>query len=207
MKSHIYILFMLLALTSCKKKVDCAAFDGTLLYSWFPYKEGETYYYSNSDGDRDTMIIADVSETGPHKIEYETGLNSKHKFCDIRGVITSQKDKNRAGLLSMFVQHVVEGNDGTGNSIQFSFKSAYLVTFGANGTDMGELVNQGTPSFEMERLPILTVNGKDFTDVLVISVTRDMIAESGKLDKIYIAKGHGFIGYRSYPDKKEFWIQ
>lgn len=209
-----YIVLSLLVLSSilysscdpCTRRVNCPAFDGTFLFGWFPYgEEGKTFYFSDGTS-TDTLIIDQITQTEPYRIEYQTGYGKRESdYCDISGSISSKVDDLHPGWLPVIIKHVES------NSIYYGDVSVYITI----GEYEMEFYLSGDDPYDVRQRSIYTatkfdqveVNGNNYDNVFIVTTVDPSVAAQQKIDKLYLAKGKGILGYRTYTDQKEHWLQ
>lgn len=207
-----YIALSLLVLSSilyascdpCTRRVSCPAFDGTFLFGWFPYGElNKTFYFS--DGiDTDTLIIDQITQTEPHRIEYTTGYHGREEFCDIKGTTTSKTDAQRPDLINMRMEHVISDGEGYGGEYAELRFNSYFVQLDVYDY---ELTGVRGAKYTGTKFNIVEINGVNYENVLIVSTEDTAIAAQQKIDKMYFVKGKGILGYRTYPAQREYWLQ
>lgn len=200
-------VFATILLLSCKTKIDCPAFDNTVLNAWFPYQEGQTIYFTSEPQRIDTLSIAKVSATGPHTIEYGARGNEKGYKCDVQGLITSTADYGEhPGWVALRVQHYQEPpktGSYTYNGIKLNFRGV---------ADVELFPNDGFFTLQDEQRTIVKytdfeINGNVYGEVCAINTIDKVLAEKEGVDVLYIAKGVGIVGYKTYPDGALYSLQ
>lgn len=215
MKNRI-ILILLLASSllysscdPCTKRVNCPAFDGGLLYSWFPYAEiGKSIYFATTTGNSDTIIIEHITETESYRFETKTGYGNIEQFCDVKGTIDSKTETAHPGWARLNIIHYISNEEEHGAAyIEFTFNN-YRLKINVDGDDLSEVYSQyGANKYTSTMFNILEHNGTNYNNVFVINTLDTNIAKAQKIDKFYIAKGKGIIAYRNYATQQEYWIQ
>jgi hypothetical protein len=202
MKRVIYLLILVL-ITGCNPDgvtlhtQECPGYDNGFFAQWFPYNTGDVYYFSDSSGARDTLAIDTVIRTAPYKIEEKPdGVN---EACFSEGIIRSYNrySSTRASRASLEIKH--ELNGGMGNDVVFISFNKLSIHAKITNYDITNLSWTDTAAHQMERAATVTVNGRTFNEVVIITTTDAGVAANDGVDKLYIAKGKGIVAYRKYP--------
>lgn len=211
MKNIIIVTIALLIVSTntscdpCTKHMECPAHDGTLLFSWFPYKVDNTYYFKDTAGDIDTLVIGSVDQTDAYEFDYKTGMNYRERFCEVKGTINSRSGKNYPGLLQFHVTHFEE-REYESNVLELSFYGSYLASVATEGTSITDRGSSST-AFNYQVFDQYELDGITYNDLFLISTKDTSKAAYQGVDKIYIVKEKGVIGYRTYPDGREYRLQ
>lgn len=214
MKSF-YTLFALVIVTVissscndiCTKRVDCPAYDGSFLYSWFPYtdKNNNTFVFEDADGNREVLTIDDITATEPYKLVYESGMNRPHRDCEVNGTISSKKTGSKGLLFNLIDAQSLDNSSDYEYGITLQFRNMYLRL---KQGEEDQLENTASRKwYQFDSYNTISLNGKNYNETLLVSIKDSADAKSHTMDQLYIAKGHGIVGYRTYPDLKEFWLQ
>ncbi len=206
MWKQIFILAVVasVAFASCKRTLHCWAFDPVFFDRWFPYKEGDTRYFSNNDGGRDTLHIQQPDYSPAHTVEYR--INGKKEECDIYGTITSQSDKSHPGWLKMYIHYRDDFNKTYNNEAVVVELNNFEVSLKLSGTDIVKVIDRSEPAkFTLTNHGNIELNGKLYGNTYEITMI-DTAALVG-IGKIYFSEGQGIVAYRSYPDGKDYFIE
>lgn len=192
-------LILVITISACKRTKTCPAFDDSTLNTWFPYEIGVTYKFISSDGRQETLVIEQENYSQPHEIENR--LWGKKYYCNINGERKTATGSVVQGQIPLRLFHVVEIDYS--NLIDVTFRTMDKpISLADNGE---QLVLTGNGSgYSIENFDVWNTNGRDYRNITDITVQDD---EAGKIgmDKIYIAKGAGIVGYRTYPEGREYW--
>lgn len=209
---HTLLYLLLLMLSSmlytscapCTKKAECPAFQGTQMFGWFPYKQGDSYYFKTNNGATDTLSIREVKQTQAYQFTYKTGMNYKEKYCEVEGSIAGyKKDTTRPRWLGIYVHEVEEG-EMYQKSFSMSFRFTSVIGLATDSTN--KLTAKGGGYYGKE-VSEMQINGNVYKNVLDIYATDTVNAAKYRMDRMIIVKTIGIIGYRSYPDSVEYWLQ
>lgn len=207
-----YIVLSLLVLSSilytscdpCTRRVSCPAFDGTFLFGWFPYAEQNKTFYFSDGTNRDTLIIDQITQTEPHRIEYRTGYSSKEQYCNIFGTISSKVDEVHPGWLPVIVSHYISNEEYYGREYASITIGRYNVELGISDNEPNDVYGN---SYTVTKFEVVEINGITYDNAFIISTEDTATARQQEIDKLYLVKGKGILGYRTYPDLKEYWLQ
>lgn len=199
---------------SCTDTTNCPAFDGSTLYTWFPYQEGDIYYFSGSNGDMDTLVIGTMQKTDAYTVtQSRSPFKHAKEYCEISGTVTSAKDNAATphpGWINMYVRHHISGNDQLDNNfmaLSFDYsknEGGVYVQFNATN-ELATLFNSGM--FDLTTYDHADLNNRSYNHVRLIEPNTEPYRSLCKMDKLYIARDMGVIGYRTYPDLVEYWLQ
>lgn len=206
MWKQIFILALVasVSLASCKRTLHCWAFDPVFFDRWFPYQEGDTRYFSNKDGGRDTLHIRELHHSPAHTVEYMT--NGKRKECDIHGTITSQSDTSHPGWLKMYIHYQDDFNKIYNNEVVVVELNNLEVSLKLSGTDIVRVIDHSEPArFTLANHGNIELNGKLYGNTYEITMI-DTAALEG-IGKIYFSEGQGIVAYRSYPGGRDYFVE
>lgn len=188
-------------LAGCYKHTECPAYSDTLLDNWFPYTDGAMYYFSSSAGQTDTMKIAPVYKSEGHVARWRAGRGETH--CGIEANVQSYAGYDYPGWVHLFVVHQVsEPQTGETAIVYFKFKdvSAKLKATTELQTEIGG-------DYKVTALQNIPLNGITYNDVRLLEPVTNQVSVNTKIDKVFIARGKGVIGYRTYPAGEEYWVK
>lgn len=208
--SVLLVTLLLGIFPACKKKQpigQCPVFDETTLNTWFPYtNSGRTYTFANNTGGTQVLTIKSYSSSFRRTITPSVGFEQGIPYCLAEGYIFS--DTTAPNSISLYIAHLIERfDDGRlSNGILFQFNTFHYAPM---------MVSDHTPTVSQEsqwgivseQKPTLTTPNHSYTDVLALTFTDSSRTAKAKADQLYIAKGYGIVGYRTYPDHKEYWLQ
>lgn len=189
-------------LASCYQYTTCPAFDRSLVDAWFPYEEKKVHYFSAANGQTDTMVIGHVNQTSEYIIRHKGSLfGTRRQQCEIFGTIDA--DKSRATWLNMHIRHTIMDKYNNGvESVNLRFKGMDMKL---QAGDLQAPLDQA--SYRVTVLENMSLNDVSYEELRLIEPQNTDIAKSAGIDKLYIARGKGFIGYRTCPAKTEYWLK
>ncbi|MEZ5017984.1 MAG: hypothetical protein R2800_13075 [Flavipsychrobacter sp.] len=214
MKYYLYLVtIIVISITNyscndiCTKRVDCHAFDGTLLYSWFPYNEKDKTFYFSDGNDTDTLIIDEIDNSTAYKLEYNSRYGEE-KHCDIKGNIKSLAAPKFNGGIPLDITHYESDVDLMGfEYLEISFKKSRFYLWPEDGGFKKAATTSGfSKEHSLTSFDVINLNNKTYNNVILVTLVQGSTT-TYNIDKVYIAKGQGVIGYRTYPDQKEYWLQ
>lgn len=195
------LLFSVLAMSCYQdKQKDCPAYDPSFLFSWFPYDTvGSEYLFINDSGYREKIASNRVVCGTAYEV-------SERAACDVWGYIQliskdrSTKEGDYVPVLN--INHSNEGPRGI-DVCNFNFGN-FSVAFKVQNNDILDVLD--STSYQLEKHSNYTYHGKTYDKVVEVTYLLSS-AKSNPLDKVYIAKGHGLIGYRAYPSGVASWLE
>ena len=207
MKRILYVVAMLLA-TGCDPdgptiyRQDCPGYSDPFLAEWFPYEKGRSYYFAGSDGSRVTLTIDSTFRTPPFTIDEK--LDGNDEGCYAEGMIYTRKkyDTTQPEQAYFYIRHELSGVPGK-NVVFLTFNKFSIVPVTTN-SEISGLNWTDTSTHILSNAGTATINGKVFNNVTTISVTDPGRAAYTGIDRLYIAKGIGVAGYRTYPAGVEY---
>lgn len=198
------LFFPLIIFTACRQEEVCNAFDPTLLNNWFPYQQGISYSFISSDGSREVLVIDEVDFTEKRVVDH--GFSPGYTgTCDVHGKLIALTDKNKPDEMGMSLEHSQMFAGATSGYVALEFHNSANILLDAKENDLGGKHERGRNFFSTQVYSSMNANDRTYNDVIEISITNDEEAERAELDKIYISRGEGIIGYSTYPAGKEFW--
>jgi|GEM_PF-3322905 len=209
MKYKFSILALLTAVlfAACDKKTNCPAFDDSVLKSWFPYETGVTYKFMNSDGRQEHFTITEEDYSEEHEIVNRFG--GKKYYCDINGERKTLTNTVKQNEIPLRLHHVIEEDINksyaTGNrqGIHFTFRTMSKAILLSEDDSHLVLVSSNA-QYKLDNFDVWEQNGRNYRNIADITILDEEATKIG-MDKIYIASGAGIIGYRTYPEGKEYW--
>ncbi len=207
------LLVFLLATTSysCKNKKEdasiCPSFDETTLNTWLPYTNtNKTFSFSNGQGHSETLKIKSYSSTFQRAKTATVGWEEGIPYCLAEGYIYS--DTTIPNALSLYIAHLQERfDDGTyHNNMMLTFNTHLYVTINVESNTLN-LRQPVAWQLEEKKLSQLTTPIRVYNEVIQVNVLDSAKATKANTDRLYIAKGYGIVGYRSYPEQREYWLQ
>ncbi|MBW7914485.1 MAG: hypothetical protein H3C54_12520 [Taibaiella sp.] len=204
----ILALMIILAVSACKKTRTCPAFDDTTLNTWFPYQTGVTYKFISSDGRQEMFTIEQEYYTQEHEIEKDRFLGKKYS-CEINGERKTLTDSVLEEQIPLRLFHVVEHDIDNNNNhyfagINMTFRTMVRPIILGTGGDKLTLAGSYNSGYSSEHFDVWNVNNRNYRNITDITIA-DKEADKIGMDKIYIAQGAGIIGYRTYPEGREYW--
>lgn len=199
----IFILITAVAFAACDKTRTCPAFDDSTLHKWFPYETGVTYNFLSSDGRQEIFTITQEDYSTEHQVD--DPVWGKETFCEIHGERETANDTVVQDRIPLRLRHVIETDIGnaTPYGISMTFRTMDRPIILSDGDDKLAL-GRGNGVYTVENFDVWEVNGRNYRGITDITVTDDEAAKIG-MDKIYIARDAGIIGYRTYPGGREYW--
>lgn len=208
-RKHLHFIAMIcmgIALNSCNKigTKRCPAYSGLNLYRWFPYNTvNKTLIFKTSTGEADTVIITSVNES-PSKSNFSLNLDNG-PYCEASVLIkaipnTEQGSRKALEISSNQVYAKVPADDNFG--ITYRGMKVYAML---NDTEFELRSFSGIMS--ISSISTLMFNGKLYENAVQVEYINHEKMGNAEIDELYIAKGVGIVGYRTYPDLKEYWLQ
>ncbi len=204
-------LSVLLFLPSCKKGIEsCPAYESDFMQEWFPYSEKSAeLYYVTKEGDRDTLITRPMTEHSDI-IPKSEGLKQEDEHCSVGADVYSTTSNEHPGWLNMELNHITH-ELVKGERLGLTIEGFSVTLFINGGVFSGKMSVETQEKYRYAKMDKLDVNGTVYSDVAVVSVLDYSIFNvkdnPPRIDKVYIAEGKGIIGYRTYPEEKEYWIE
>lgn len=119
--------------------------------------------------------------------------------------IYSAPTANYPGRLGMSITHSIDDKDVTfddpGLTITFDKMKIALVA----ETDIVSSRDSG--QYKLISLQSVNAMGVSYHNVKLVEATSDSVAAKSKMDRLYIARGKGIIGFRTYPAGVEYWLK
>jgi hypothetical protein len=201
------LAFMItVAFSACDKTRTCPAFDDSTLNTWFPYQTGVTYKFISSDGRQEMFTIEQENYSQEHEIEKDRFLGKKYS-CEINGERKTLTDSVMHEQVPLRLFHVVE-HDIEDNyyiaGINMTFRTMVKPIILGSGGDKLSLAGSYNNGYSSEHFDVWNVNNRNYRNITDITIADDEANKIG-MDRIYIAKDAGIIGYRTYPDGREYW--
>lgn len=208
--SGLCLLLTIAACNMCTKRLECPAYQGRFMYSWFPYNEvGKVIRFANSTGDIDSIVIANVTQSDAYVLT-SSGRKPLDICEEVRGTITSVSDTGNPHLVYLELSETEEISRGEAYaSRQFQFKlNSFRVFFKTYEGELTGINYNNAQAYQLEQMETGVVNGKTYDNVAIITITDSSTAAQQMIDKVYLGKGVGIIGYRTYPDTTTtYWLQ
>lgn len=202
----ILALMITVAISACNKTRTCPAFDDSTLMTWFPYKTGVTYKFNSSDGRQEMFTIGQENYSQVHEIEKDRFLGKKYQ-CEINGERKTLTDSVMQEQIPLRLFHVVE-HDIQNNyyiaGINMTFRTMVKPIILGDGGDKLTLAGSYNSGYSSENFDVWNVNNRNYRNITDITISGEEANKIG-MDKIYIAQGAGIIGYRTYPEGREYW--
>ena len=200
---HTFFLYLLLlfVFAGCKSKtVICPALDKTNFVKWFPYKKGDVVTFLNTTTNRTySQPIEDVIYSGDYA-KNPGGMYGFDKSCNQSATVVSD---------SMSISYVIylDGSNGPMNSVALNV-SVVGGGFMAGNISENSITEQPTSDAANEVIykdNASIIPGGTIYERLAIVKGSGNFNHSGP-DELYIARGHGLVGYRM--DKTgEIWVR
>ncbi len=202
----IIALMIILAISACDKTRTCPAFDDSTLKAWFPYETGITYKFMSSDGGQEMFTIEQENYSQVHEIEKKRFWGGKEYQCEINGERKTLTDTVIQQQIPLKLFHVVEQDirDYYIAGINMTLRTMVKPIILADGGDKLTLAGSYNNGYSSEHFDVWNVNNRNYRNITDITIA-DEEADKIGMDKIYIAQGAGIIGYRTYPDGREYW--
>lgn len=215
------LLAAVVAFSSCKREETkkCDAFDATFFDSWFPgyNKNGATYIYTNDSGSRDTIITTANGAGQAYELKYNDFYpwGGDEPVCDINGFANmsatgprdsvKKEDSDKYNLVpqKVTIKHTV--GDYIDNILEVSFYNFAIGLQISNYEPVGTAKNYIDLDFEQHAE--YSFHGKTYTNVVIVKAAKPQNKDlRAKVDKLYMAKGHGIIGYHKLTNDTEYWL-
>lgn len=195
----------------------CPAFSDTAMFDWFPYNQhGAEYTFSDSNGNQEILQVKDITLSQYHNVQVEytwTGAKvggdtpKEQNECNIYGsVYVASANSQRVIMLG----HDVATTNGmrTYKDVMSISVANFSINFEWQN-DNGFAPVAREEVYSLTKLESLSGNGFEYKNVHVGTVidTGRMNEYKYRADKIYFVKGTGVVGYRSYPDGIEYWLE
>lgn len=184
-----FLFIVIEGLFSFCSRTTCPAFADATFDQWFPYKAGQTVYFTSTTNRKDTLTINFNDRSGEHEIY------GRPDRCD-----------SWASVSSLFTPAALRfdvylNKYTTGNAL-----SVTLNDFRLTNAALDEQQITTTDSTVSSRLLTnFVINGKTFPQV--VQLQRDTIAiKTEGIYKIWLSKGTGLAGYESYPAHEQ-WVK
>lgn len=193
-----------ISFVACRQREDCRAFNETLFNNWFPYETGVSYGFVSSDGRRDVLVIDEKDYTQAHTIDHGAGLTYVAR-CEVSGEMRALTEKGKPDEIGMRLlqSQVFAGAESDYVALEFRGSKQFLLN--AKDNELGGKHERGSTFYYAHELPSLDVAGKTYQNIVQIVVSDESEATRCGLKDIYIAKGQGILGYRTYPGYSEYW--
>ena len=200
----ILLVITAISLNACRQKEDCPAFDETLFNNWFPYETGVNYNFISSDGIREVLVIDEKDFTKAYSIDHGTKPTYTAK-CDVHGEMRALTDKDKPDEMGMKLLQSQVFAGAKSDYVEIEFRGSKQFLLNATENTLGGRHERGSTQFSTLELPSLDVNGITYKAVIQITITDEDEAARCGLKDIYIAKGQGILGYRTFPEQREYW--
>jgi len=200
----ILLLIAVMSFTACRQREECKAFNETLFNNWFPYETGVSYSFVSTDGSREVLVIDEQDYTEAYTIDHGTSPTYTG-MCYVEGEMRALTDKNKPDEIGMKLHHSQVFAGAGSDYVLLEFRGSKDLLLNAKDNTLGGKHERGSTIFSTSELPTFQVNEKTYNTVIQITITNEDEAKRSGLRDIYIAKGQGILGYRTYPDGKEYW--
>lgn len=198
------ILFLTVAITFCScntnnyslyRKLSCPPYDATFLNTWFPYNQGETYYYKGSVDYKHWLKIDTV---GYLDGDEQLGC-TVDTMCLPAGMISAHRDKSQHNKIWF---NVIHGITMYGEQVTLIWNSDHIhLKVNEDGSMVPDPLYYERPeSYYQDRKPVvihyteLWLNEVLYTDVYEIHPS---VKDMGSIRKLYLAKSHGIVGFET----------
>jgi len=118
---YVSLIVLIFVITSCKKKVECPAFDSADLH-YFPYKQIDTLSFLSSNSDTFMIYIQKIEQSE----SYEYTCKDLHKICpclnSVSAIVTDSKSSQQYEFLVMEQSDVSALQNFKYNILQFTFE-------------------------------------------------------------------------------------
>ncbi|MBZ0098594.1 MAG: hypothetical protein K8F30_05895 [Taibaiella sp.] len=203
----LYLIFLTItaiSFSACRQHEDCPAFDETLFNDWFPYETGVDYSFVSSDGIREVLVIDEKDFTKAYSIDHGAKPTYTAK-CDVHGEMRALTDKDKPDEIGMRLQQSQVFAGMKSDYVVLEFRGSKQILLNATENTLGGRHERGSTQFSTQEHHSLDVNGMTYNTVIQITITDESEAARCGLKDIYIAKGQGILGYRSFPGQREYW--
>lgn len=202
MRKMAYIAILLLV-SGCDldafnpRSEHCSGYNSSFLAGWFPYSIDETFYFTTGSGTRDTLLIDAISKTAPYSIKEALDGNDENCHAEAQINTFHKYDANRPSNATIEIKHHLSGYLGIDvGSITYR---RFTVRVKIISNEISYILPSDSSDRSMEMVASVTLNGKTFNDVIIFSGTDTLGATYEGIDKLYIARSSGVVGYRTYP--------
>ncbi len=160
--------------TFCSKSV-CPGFTDAYYDQWFPYTTGQQIVFATLSGKADTVKIGSAEKSQPFSSYNACGSS----YASVR---------SDSGSTFFYVNAYNNGNTQTTIMLD-SFETAGIAI-----SDTGIVTNAESVSIPPKFLSSVTLNGKTFSDVQLLS--KDTIYSSTNIYKVWMARNKGLVAYQ-----------
>ena len=202
MRHLLFTIAFLIFMFACNKPYEstpngaglrdrCHAFDPEMISRWMPYEQHKTYYYLDSNG---IQYILTVDSQ-----HYSDEYSAAHQSCIISGDIYALTDTTDTLDINMNVSYYLHAQDPGGPTLAIRWQDAW-VYFSYYSQDVDTLKPKwSTQSNNLSIKDKMSFGGKEYHTVHELTVNKN------KLQKLYIAKGHGVVAFTT-TDSTLHWL-
>ncbi|MCB0700291.1 MAG: hypothetical protein KDC11_10600 [Chitinophagaceae bacterium] len=206
MKYFAFVITLSVALTSCvligqqgPEKLNCPTYDATFLNTWFPYTEGNTYYFKDSTGNRHFLEIQHVMYRNGDEVE--EGWNCMPATeCYPSGNISAYRDRDQEDRMWLSVIHSYDKSEE--NLVMIvNGHNTYMLVNSDGSIRLDPTYYDRPEDYYKEYKPDfihhdkLSLNEVTYTDVYEVTYHKN---DMGDARTYYFAKGHGIVGYSTF---------
>ena len=188
------IFFIPAALFSCgdcSRKIDCPGYKDDTLDAWFPYWDDQQLVFVSTANRADTVTLKNTETTEPYQAT--SGVYGPAPYCNARKAFESLE-------LNALKQHKMSVELSTGKytrSARFSLGENSFSLYDLTENSPGQVTISNRPAV-LQMRPAVTLGNRTFTH-LVEAISDTAHLDSGRLYKLYFAKGEGLVAYREFP--------
>jgi len=202
MRQLLFTLAFLIFLFSCGKpyqsqplgagmRDQCHAFNPELISTWMPYEQNKTYYYIDSNSIKYTLTVD--SE------HYSDVYLADRGSCIISGKIYALADTTDSLDIGMNVSYYMHAQDPGGPTLSIGWMGIPVYfEYYSHKTDTLK-PKWSTTNNNLSVKDKMSFGGKDYYTVHELNVNKN------KLQKLYIAKGHGVVAFTT-ADSTLYWL-
>lgn len=200
----VLLITIAISFTACRQREDCPAFDETLFNNWFPYEMGANYSFISSDGRREVLVIDEKDFTQAYSIDHGT-RPTYTAMCDVHGEIRALTDKDKPDEMGMKLLQSQVFAGAKSDYVALEFRGSKQFLLNAIENTLRGRHERGSTQFSTQELHSLEANGMTYNTIIQITITDEDEAARCGLKDVYIAKGQGILGYRTFPEQREYW--
>lgn len=213
MKYLAFIITAAITLTACNRfnnlgyhELDCPPYDPTILHTWFPYQEGDTFYYKDDAGDTQWL--------GINSVVYYDG--DEPAICDMPtecipgGSVFASREREQEDKIWLYANHSAY-NNSRGDYMVLAFNSINIeMVVNDDGTlSLAPLYDERPEQYYKDIKPIFSYHATraldevTYSDVYEIELPEN---DMGNAKTIYLVKQHGIVGYTTQTGNT-YWLQ
>jgi hypothetical protein len=205
-------LFILCSIGGCTvcstKQIPCGPFEDTVFFKWFSYQPGSAGQFKNTVTNDTLGFVAVYFDTSKaYEITVGGYGRSSERSCDASANISAVFYNSSARYFDIHYNAFYYANDSDKkNSLGIYFGTNYWYA-GAitEETIAADSFNNKTAVTHYEN--ILFENGITYNRLITLTTDTVFKKENDMVYKLFVAKGHGIVGFETYPSKQKWVIQ